>query len=781
MKTMLWKKMLRDMKRSWSTYMLCIVIVAVGFCGYSVLELASENLARSEEYFFQVTEFCQGFAVVEKAPEAVAKSLERINGVAKAEGRLEKTISVTGYDREVQLKLVSLHSKGMNQPLLSKGSLPVGKCLVLGDAMSKARGLKPGQTMTLVINGKHVELEISGIGITPENIYMIKDMGEMFPSPETYDAGFMDYDTMSALFSESGMVNAFLFQLEPGVVWADVEEQIEDELAPYGCYQLYGSEDQLSVSMLNEELTQLDKMSGVVPFLFLFVAAVILYITLSRLVDQQRIQIGTLLAMGISMKKIQVHYMLYGAFVGLTGGLLGGGSGYLLADPMADYYRVYFNLPSAPFDISWSYLFTGIAMATFFCGAVAWVVAGSFRELNPAVALRPPAPKAARRSFLEKIPGMAQIFTVPGMMALRGLARNRRRTILSLLGIAFAYMITASLVSMTAMFDVFIFDYWEDTQRQDIMIQFQRPVAAVDAMEAVRHPEIQLAEGVVDLSVTLKGPAGTVDCMIQGIDPGSSLCRLYTEDGKSVQVQEEGIVLSRHMANLMGVGIGDFIEVKAMYPKEKLSRTPVTAIINQYMGSTAYMSYEGVGKISEYRNVYTSVLLKAPLPVQEELITKLKEATAVTGIENRHQRLEGYRTMMGNMSGMIAVMCSMGVLIGCVVIYISSLIGFEELKREVATLMALGLRDRQCLEVISTGQWILTIGAIILGIPMTMGVSRWISVAMASELYTIPDFVSGEALLQAIGLTCLSVLFSSWMMLRKIKKISPVELLRERE
>lgn len=783
MNKLLWMKMLRDMKRSWATYGLCVVIVAMGFMGYSVLELSYQNLEESEAYFLHVTKFCDGFAEVQEAPEAVSKSLEQIEGVAKAEGRLVETIRLSGYEEDVELQVVSIRTEGMNQPLLTRGSLPESRSyqLIVGDPIAKVRGIKPGSQLMAVVEGKHVNLEVSGTGISPENIYMVKDMGDFFPTPGTYDGGFMDYEVMSALFSKSGQVNSFIFQLEPDVVWSDVEEKIETALTPYGCYRLYPREDQLSISMLDEEMNQLKQMSGVIPFLFLAVALVILLITLSRLVEQQRTQIGTLLAMGISMKKIQVHYMAYGAVVGLAGGGLGGMLGYLLADPMANYYRIYFNLPSATAPVSWSYMIGGTLIAGVFCGGVAGVIAGSFGNLTPAIALRPPAPKAARRSWLERIPGVSEMFTVPGMMAVRSIARNRKRAALSLTGIAFAYMITASLVSMNTLFDVFIFDYWEETQRQDIMVQFNRPVKGMDALDAVRHPDILKAEGVIDVSVILKGPEGKIECNIQGIDPDSTLCLLYDEEGRKVKVQEEGIVLSEHMAKVLDVTVGDMIDVKVSYPKERYTRVPVTGIISQYMGNTAYMSYDGVGRISEYRDVYTSVLLKAPSQVQAEVLEKLEDATAVSIVESRQGRLDKFRGMMGNMSSIMAAMCLIGVMIGCVVIYVSSLISFEELKREIATLMALGLRDVQCLDVISTSQWILTMGAIILGIPMTMGVSRWISTAMAGDLYTIPNFVDKTSLLQAIGLTFLSVWFSSRMILHKLKKLSPVELLRERE
>ena len=780
---MLWLKMLRDMRRSMVTYMMCVVIVCIGFCGYSILQLCYENLSESKNSFLEASDFCDGFADVEAAPVSQSRFLAEIDGVEAVEGRLVKNVRVTGYEEDVELKLVSWEQNAMNQPILSRGALPEkgSRELVIGDGISKARNLNPGDTVNLLIAGRPVTFTVSGVGLSPENIYMIKGMSDMFPDPSGYDAGFMSYETMAALFSMSGQANSFLFRLMPGTKWESVEDEVKRQLSAYGCREAYGKDDQLAINMVNEEIKQLSRMSGVIPFLFLAVAGVIIYITLSRLTEQQRTQIGMMLAIGIPVKVVQLHYMSYGAFTGFIGGLLGGISGYAFSGPMADFYRVYFNLPKVATPVSYSYFLGGILAAVLFCAGTGWMIAGNLSRLTPADALRPASPKAARVSILERIPGFTGLFTVPGLMAVRSLSRNRKRTILSLLGMAFAYMITATLVSMNTMFDVFIFDYWEKTQQQDIMVQFEHPVSERDAMSAVRHEEAGKAEGVMEFPVTLYGPGGKLECTVQAIAQDSSLCSLYKEGGDKTYVQEEGIVLSRHMSDLLSVRQGDMVEIKVSYPKERTAQVPVTDVIAQYMGSTAYMSHEGAGLVSDYGGVCNSMLLKAPPQVLPELVKRLEDAPAVSVIENRQMRVLKYRAMMGSMSGIMASMSMMGVIIGFAVIYISSLISFEELVREISTLMMLGLKSRQCLDVISTGQWILAVGAVILGIPMAMGTSYLMSVTMSSNLYSIPSFINAPALLQSVGLMALSVGFSSMMVLRKLRKMSPAELLRGRE
>ncbi|MEG0943409.1 MAG: ABC transporter permease [Angelakisella sp.] len=781
---LLLRKMVRDIRRSLMAYGISAFIVAIGFCGYCVISIAANQLTACRDYFFEVTAFPKTFAEVQSAPAAVAARLSRIPGVERAQARLTRTVRVSGFpQQDTELKLISVEDEGLALPLLSAGMLPEsGEMeLVVGNGFFNANQLAVGNTLSLAIGGRTEELTICGSGISPENIYMMRSMSEMLPTPATYDAGFISYDTLSSLFSMEGLANEFVLTLAPGVTTEDIEDQVEQILTPYGCIRIYDQLDHLSVGMLQAELEQLPKMTAVVPFLFLSVASVILSISLQRLIQQQRTQAGTFMALGLSQHQVALHYMGYGAFIGFVGGFFGGILGSLLAAPMVDFYRVYFSLPDIPLEFSYSYLFLGTVAATAFCALVGWFCAKSLGQLVPAEALRPAPPKTARLSVLERIPHFNELFTVPGLLAVRSLSRNRRRALISLFGIACAYMITASLVSMSSLFNVFLFDFLEKTQQQDITVSFSSPVPRDDALRAVRDPAIEASEGILEFPVTLHGLSGKLECTVQSVAKDSQLCLLYDEDGNRVAVPEGGIVLSRHMANVLGVEVGGQVDMELSYPRKETKSLPVSAIVAQYMGSTAYMSHSSAGRDSGFGDVYTSVLLKAPQSAQDSILARLEDATLVATVQSRTQRLAQFRSMMGSMSSIMMTMTMMGVLIGLAVIYTSSVISFEELRREVSTMMMLGMSSKQCLDVVSVGQWILTIGGILLGIPMTMGVSTLISTTMMSDLYSIPSFVDTPSLILSALLTFAAVLLSSFLMLRKLNKISPVELLRERE
>lgn len=774
--------MLRDIRRSGAAYGICMIIVAVGFCGYCVLSVASDHLLASRDALYEASSFADGFAEVYEAPDWMAEQLRQIPGVERAEARIVKEARLT-EEQDASLLLISCQEGGLNTPMLFQGIAGADRAMqiVPGNAFLKARGLKIGDRISILVSGKQAELEITGGGISPENIYMIKNIVDMLPDAASYDAGFVSCGTMEMLFGMEHLANNFVFTLSDGYELKDVKGQVETLLEPYGCFRVYGREEHLSASMLDTELDQLEKSAGAMPFLFLSVAAIILYITMNRLIDQQRMQIGTMLALGISERKVGLHYLGYGLFVGAVGGLAGGILGNVSARPLVTYYRTYFNLPEVPAPISLRYLVFGVLLAGVFCGIVSWWCTKRAAALSPSEALRPPAPKNARRGLLERIPGFLRMLTVPGIMAVRSMERNKKRSVLSLLGIACAFMITATLVSMNTLFDVFLFDYLEKVQRQDYTVYFEEPMDSRLALEAVSGAQIEAAEPILEISAALKYGQKELDGTIQAVSSDSELCRLWDDKGHPVRVDEEGMILSVHMASLLGVRQGDWLEVELSYPDKRSFRVPVTGVMEQYLGTTAYMSQKGLGTVSEYRNVCTGLLLKAASGAEEELKAILKDAPNVTGLESRHAKLETWRSMMGSFALIMGTMVTMGILIGLAVLYTSALISYEELKRELAVMMMLGMRPAQCLEVISVAQWILTLGGILAGIPMTLGVSRGLAVSLTTELYSLPDFVDWRSIGWSVCLVFAAVFLSNCLILRKLKEISPVALLMERE
>lgn len=781
---MLIKKMLRDMKRSLSAYLVCMVIVTVGFVGYGVCLVSLDALEEAKLRFFEETAFCDGFAEVVRAPLFMEEELEKLPHVMQVEGGISQTVPVRGVEsEEAECKLLSISADGMNQVYLYGGRRPEpGRAeIIVGKGFFQGNGLQMGEDLSLSVNGVTRQYTICGCGISPENMYLVKNLAEMLPSMAKYDAAFMDYDTMAGMFQMEGMANRFLFRMEPGHSFEEIREQVEDVLAPYGVSSTYVSEDDLSVTMVSQELDQLRQMAVYFPVLFLGVAAVILYIMLHRLIGQQRTQIGTLMALGMKPFAVRLHYVGYGFLIGVTGGIIGGLCGNYAATPLIEYYRVFYQLPEVGRAFFPEYIVKGALIGGGFCALVSFWSTGAIERQTPSEALRPAAPKASKHFILEKIPGFLSLFTVPGIMGIRSLARYKRRTVLSVIGVASAFMLTATLISMRSLFDLFIFDELEKNQRQDISVSFSEYVEERGALAVLQDPQVERLEGVLTVGATILSETDSLDVSIEAIDEDAQLTRLYDEAGNGIAVRREGIVISSFMSQRLGVKKGDSLTLKISYPEEKEYQIIITDVMEQYLGTTVYMSKEALANLTEYRGVINSVKCRAPESVCGALQERLEDSPYKGTVETRQNKVDQYRTLLGSFEMIFAGLAVLGVLVGLAVIYTSSLIYYEELKREISTLMMLGMRSKECLDVISVGQWIIAAFGILLGIPMTIGASRIISRGMASEMFTIPDFVDASSVLIAVFLMGAAIWLSLRIMHGKLRRIVPVEMLRERE
>lgn len=781
---MLIKKMLRDMKRSLSAYLVCMVIVTVGFIGYGVCLVSLDALEEAKLRFFEETAFCDGFAEVVRAPLFMEEELEKLPHVMQVEGGISQTVPVRGVEsEEAECKLLSISVDGMNQVYLYGGRRPEPDRaeIIVGKGFFQGNGLQMGEDLSLSVNGVTRQYSICGCGISPENMYLVKNLAEMLPSMAKYDAAFMDYDTMAGMFQMAGMANRFLFRMEPGHSFEEIREQVEDVLEPYGVSSTYVSEDDLSVTMVSQELDQLKQMAVYFPVLFLGVAAVILYIMLHRLIGQQRTQIGTLMALGMKPFAVRLHYVGYGLLIGITGGIIGGICGNYGATPLIEYYRVFYQLPEVGRAFFPEYILKGALIGGGFCALVSFWSTGTIERQTPSETLRPAAPKTSKHFILEGIPGFLKAFTVPGIMGVRSLARYKRRTVLSVIGVASAFMLTATLISMRSLFDIFIFDELEKNQRQDISVSFSGYVEEQGALSVLKNPRVERLEGVLTVGATILSETDSLDVSIEAIDEDARLTRLYDEAENEIFVRREGIVISSFMSRRLGVKKGDSLILRISYPEEEEYQIVITDVMEQYLGTTVYMSKEALGNLTEYRGMINSVKCRAPETVRGELEEKLEASPCKGTVETRQNKVDQYRTMLGSFQMIFAGLAVLGVLVGLAVIYTSSLIYYEELKREISTLMMLGMRSRECLDVISAGQWIIAVFGILLGIPMTMGASRIISKGMASEMFTIPNFVDTSSVLIAVLLMGVAIRLSLWIILRKLKRIVPVEMLRERE
>lgn len=786
----LWKKLFRDLKENKMAYIACLIVISVGLMSYTAMSIAMDNLNWAKDEFYEEKHFAEGFAKVKSIPLSKVKILSRIEGIKEVEGRLVKDVRVLLPGREednVYLRLVAIdptdptHLNGVQK--LEGRELDTDKANIwIGPKFFEVNGLKMEEKISVIINGKKTELVIAGIAQSPEFVYPMQNEQSIMPTPETFDIAYLPYEVMDSLFGLSGNINDIIFTLEEGYGFRDVEEELKEKLKKYGFETAFERKDQLSHAMLQQELDSLDSMAKSVPLIFIGISAIILYIMLKRLVEQQRGLIGTLKAFGYTQKEILLHYLSYSWVIGLGGGIIGGLLGTLLSGYITEMYKEFFQLPDLKNQFSWEYFIIGIILSVLGCLFAGFQGVKGVMKLHPAQAMRPEAPPAGKKILIERIRILWSSLTVQGRMAMRNIFRSKGRSFFTLIGVVFTFAMMATMISFYETMDIMMIDQFEKIQTYNIKMNFESPIYA---KEVVR--ELKNRKGIIELETMLEVPATfknsyhKKNLVILGLNRESNLYNIVDFDGNKVKVPAEGILLSESIAKSLHVKVGDKVRIESPWAKEDKLYVYVSGIIPQYIGGNAYMEEKSLGRLLGYGDISTSAILK----IQPEDIALLKDdynaSSKIQSIEESGTTVKKYKELLDTYDYMIWVMVLIAVVTGFAIIYNSSIISLAERKRELASLRVLGMTVREVLEIISFEQCTIGIVGMLFGIPMTFLLKQMVADAINNDVFTLPTYTAPSSFLTAFMGTVLAITLAQLNIARNIKKLDLVEVLKERE
>lgn len=785
---MLRRKMWRDLLENKTAYLACAAVIAVGLMVFVAMTVVFQSLSEGRDSFYRDYRFADGFARVRAISEAQVKRLAMLEGIDRLEGRLVRDARVLFPDREenVFLRLVSIvpdQDDRLNNVLISEGSLPSAgtRGILLDPDFMAANGLSPGSSLQVLINGEKVALDVTGAGSSPEYIYAMRTLMDLFPDPSTFGIAYLPLDVMQELWGQKAL-NDLSFILAAGYTFREVENSLKTRLEPYGLETLYARKDHPSEAMLSQELQGLQAMVNSMPLLFLAIAAMIMYILLKRMVEQQRGQIGTLKAFGFSGREILFHYLAYALVISAAGGLAGGLLGSWLTYPMMTMYETYFNIPGLTGRLSGTHLLTGLLFSLCFGALAGYLGAQGVLALLPAEAMRPAAPPLAKRTLLEGWRLYWNCLTVQGKMATRNLFRSKARSFLTMLGVMSAFSLTATTGYFLSMIDVVLLDQFTTVQTHDIKVVFNAPADYRNVQrELARLPGINRVEAFLEAPAKLKHGWLENDAVILGIERDSVLYNLLDRRRKRVPLPPYGIVLSQKLAESLQANVGDKLEVESPFAADSPVYTRVSQIVPQHLGINAYMELGALSRMLGRNYLGTAMLLAATEGTYPELKERFRESQLVFAVEEKGALLQKFNEMMDSYGYTVWLMAVFGLLTGFAVIYNSGLVSLSERKRELASLRVLGLTSGEVLQVLTFEQWFISLFGILTGVPVTMLLIYAMAGATESELFSFPVLFEWQPFI--IG--ALGTAASSWLthqvLAVKVRRLSMVEVLKERD
>jgi putative ABC transport system permease protein len=782
------RKLLRDLARLWPQALAIALVMAAGAATLILGIGAYGSLAETRAAYYERNRFADVFADLTRAPKVFEDEIAHIPGVAAVETRIAKIALLDlPHVREpasaMFVSIPDLREQKLNLLYLRSGRLPLpgdDREVVVSEPFAKANHFDIGSTFEAILNGRKRTLRIVGTALSPEFIYALGP-GELLPNDQRYGIVWMREKALAAAFDLTGAFSSVHLKLTRRASEAAAIERLDALLTRYGGLGAYARRDQTSHAFLDAELEQLKAMSRILPPIFLLVAAFLVNMTLSRLILLEREQIGLLKALGYRSVAVGWHYLEFALVIACVGIVIGLAAGTWLGFGMTRLYAEFYHFPFLVFRLDTA---TYVIAAATTLGAAAVGAIKAVRDvvrLPPAVAMQPPAPVMYRRLLPE---ALYNILRIPQslVMVARHLMRWPVRTASSILGIALAVSILVGSLWAFGSVEFMIDVTYHRSSRQDASINFvrERPAAALYA--AIQLPGVMTAEPFRSVPVKIRHGHVERRIAITGKPAESGLSRVLGPDLEPIRVPESGVALSDALAKILKARIGDIVEVELLERDRRRAQLPVTAIIEGYLGLTAYMDLAAVNRLLREGAMISGVHLLYDSARGDALFQRLKSTPVASFIGLQRVSLQKFRETMGeNLLVMITVYVSLGMIVAFGVVYNFARISLSEQGRELASLRVLGFHKGEVSGILLTELAILTLLAQPLG--WVLGYSfAWAMVqGFNSELYRVPLVVERSVYAWASLVVLISALLSGLIVRQRIDRLDLIEVLKTRE
>jgi putative ABC transport system permease protein len=780
------RKVLRDLVRLWAQVLAIALVLAAGVATLILGNGAYASLFETRARYYEDYRFADVFADVTRAPRALLAEIEEIGGVLEAEARIVKLglLDIDGMKEPGSVQFVSLpvNGAGLNQLHLRLGRLPdpqSAREIVIDAGFASAQNLAPGDTLPVLMNGQRRDLLITGVALSPEFIYALGP-GQMMPDPRRFGIVWSPRASLEAAFDLEGAFSNVVLKLAPGADPDRVIEALDRLTAPYGGTGASPRKDQISHAFLDAELKQLSAMVKVLPPIFLLVAAMLVNMTLSRLITLEREQIGLLKAIGYTSRAVAQHYIEFVLLIAVVGILIGMVAGTWLGVGMAQMYARFFSFPYLVFNRDPQvYGLAAVITMTSAIGGAIYAVRTVVR-LPPAVAMAPPAPAIYRQrmGWVRRLVAMRQT----GVMVARHLFRWPFRTASSTLGVAMAVAILVaslwSFGSINYMIDITFFR----TDRHDAQVVFGAPEPQRTLFAVRKMPGVLVAEPFRMVSTRISNRQLSKKLGIVGHPAGAELSRVLDADLRPMALPDDGLILSEALADALDVRPGDLVTVEVLEGARPTVTLPVSGISLGFVGLGATMEIGALNRLMGEGALVSGLNLMIDESQETAFYAAAKAAPKTELITVTALMLERFQqTLAENITVMITVYVTLATIIAVGVVYNFARIALSEQGRELASLRVLGFSNREVAGVLFAELAVVVLLAQPVGWLIGYGIGLAMVAAFSSDLYRVP-FVMGREVFATASLVVLAAaLVSAFAIRGRINNLDMIEVLKTRE
>lgn len=538
----------------------------------------------------------------------------------------------------------------------------------------------------------------------------------------------------------------------------------------------------------DQNAARMENLAHMFPIIFFVVAALVCLTTMTRMVEEERTQIGAIKAMGYDTGAIAWKFLAYGMLAAAGGTLVGAVIGSTLI-PWVIFtsYGIMYILPNLQLSVHWG-LCLGAAAAGFACtvGATLWAMLATARQ-TPAALMRPKAPKAGKRIFLERIGPLWRRMSFSVKVSARNLLRYKKRFWMTVIGVAgCTALLIAGLGLRSSLFRII------DVQYGQIYRYSTRVTLDADQEDAAEQVEAFLSEqenvkstaAVYNRSVTFSSEKASIDGYLTVTDQPEELAGQITfrdmKRQEPVAFPQQGVIIDEKLAELLELSVGDLLTVDC----GKIVSVPVAAIVEHYIYHYAYLtaeSYEALtGEVCRPNELLVTTQDDSPEALQV-LCEDLMSLELVQSASNLSATSQSFRETMEVVDAAVTIIVLSAAALALVVLYNLTNINITERIRELATIKVLGFYDGEVAMYIYRENIVLTVLGIALGQVFGKFLCRYLIRTIEMDIFMFGREAMPRDYIVSVVMSVLFALIVNVLMYFRMKKIDMVQSLKSVE
>ena len=767
-KSVLRKKLWRDISRSAMQFVAIVLLCALGTWVYSGLDGTWRMIELSAETYFQQTNLADFWVNVVSLSKADVDNLKNIRGVDSVQARYTGEMDTPDLGEDVSL-LVHAYQQTpqINKPVMRGGenlNADDTRGCLLDEAFAAANHLTVGDSVKLTLNNIDRTFVIRGLILSSEQVITVKDV---MPDPAHYGYALVNWQALDGL-----PLNEAVMTLENGADATAVEKSIQNLLP--GALVLT-QKTHASTQRMRSEVTMFHNLTYVFPGLAFAVAAMIVLSTLTRMIENERTQIGTLKALGYSRTRIRNHYLNYAFVPSLAGALIGLFVGrYTLPDMLYNMETAHYILPQKirpPISLTeWGMTGLMVLLSVLIC---LYAYRKEASEQTAAL-LRPKPPRAGSRVFLEGWTSVWSKLSFNIKMIVRNIARNKGRTAVAMVGLLCCNMLIICAMGLQESVDACVSDYYQGTVGYTLRADLDSTAGTLESYQ--NRLNAARVEGIMETRVSLRYAGETRAVVMNVLKDNQQLMRLG-QNNTLVPLPKTGIAISRKLADITGLKAGDPVQIWLPGDDEGLAFT-VDAVYETNIGQSIYMSGDLWDQLHKGAFQPTALLLKDPTPLT---VHQLEQADEVTAFKDPKAQYRLTMTIMDSTTAVFNLMYGAALGLAFVICYNMGLINFTERTRDYATLKVLGYHQKEIRGLMMWENNLVTLLGTGLGVWPGILLTQAVLSSVHSENNVFIAHVSPQTMLVASAITCLFSILIEWLITRKVPSINMVEALKSVE